>query len=142
MSSIRAGSNIDSWCTKCKLVLAHTIEAVLGSVIKRVVCNTCKGKHQYKAFAPNTIVNDKVNSTSTSKTPKKADSEIKNASYNKLIKDKNEQHAIAYSIKSKLTKGDLIKHQIFGLGVVIEDKEAYKIEVLFENGLKILAHNR
>lgn len=142
MSSIRAGSNIDSWCTKCKLVLAHTIEAVLGSVIKRVVCNTCKGKHQYKACAPNTIVNDKVKSTSNSKTSKKVDTDIKNGSYNKLIKDKNEQHAIAYSIKSKLVKGDLIKHQIFGLGVVIEDKEACKIEVLFENGLKILAHNR
>lgn len=143
MSSVKAGSNIDSWCTKCKLVLAHTIEAVLGSVIKRVVCNTCKGKHQYKAHAPNTVVASKTKSIVAAKnTSKKSEQVIKNSSYSKLIEERNELEAINYSIKSKLIKGNLIKHQSFGLGVVIEDKEIYKIEVLFETGIKILAHNR
>ena len=142
MSSVKAGSNIDSWCTKCKLVLAHTIEAVLGSLIKRVVCNTCKGKHQYKAHAPNAVVPSKTKYIAAKNTSKKSEQVVKNSSYSKLIEERNNLEAINYSIKSKLIKGNLIKHQSFGLGVVIEDKEIYKIEVLFETGIKVLAHNR
>jgi cytochrome c5 len=48
----KVGTNIDAWCTKCKLVLAHTIEAIAQDSIKRVSCNTCHGTHQYKSQAP------------------------------------------------------------------------------------------
>ena len=28
----QVGKNVDSWCTRCKLVLAHTIETVLNGI--------------------------------------------------------------------------------------------------------------
>lgn len=48
----KVGENIDSWCSKCKRILAHTIEAMVAGAIKRVHCNTCKGVHSYKAEEP------------------------------------------------------------------------------------------
>jgi hypothetical protein len=37
------GNKIDGWCGRCKSVLRHTIEAIVGEKIGRVTCNTCKG---------------------------------------------------------------------------------------------------
>ena len=53
-SSKKLGGNVDAWCGKCKMVLAHTIEAMVGEKPTRVGCNTCKSHHAYKAQAPRT----------------------------------------------------------------------------------------
>ena len=47
--AVRVGSNVDSWCGKCKLMLAHTVEAMVGAQPKRVNCNTC-GAHLGHVF--------------------------------------------------------------------------------------------
>ena len=44
----KAGDEVDSKCTKCKLILAHTIIAMVGDQIARVKCNTCGGEHAYR----------------------------------------------------------------------------------------------
>ena len=41
----KVGSDIDSWCGKCKRILAHTVEAMVGDKPARVNCNTCKSQH-------------------------------------------------------------------------------------------------
>ena len=46
--AITAGSEIDSWCTKCKLDLNHRIIAMNGTKIVRVECLTCRGHHAYR----------------------------------------------------------------------------------------------
>src|SRR5688572_25212638 len=49
---LRPGGNVDSWCGKCKMMLAHTIEAMVGDKPVRVLCNTCKAQHGYKPNKP------------------------------------------------------------------------------------------
>jgi hypothetical protein len=51
-AKIKTGSEVDSWCTKCKLILAHTVEAMADGKITRVHCKTCRGQHAYRATAP------------------------------------------------------------------------------------------
>src|SRR5438132_3414963 len=51
-SKKKVGGSIDSWCGKCKMVLAHTIEAMVGEKPARVHCNTCKSQHAYRPGAP------------------------------------------------------------------------------------------
>src|SRR5262249_39525256 len=48
----KVGGTVDSWCGKCKMMLAHTVEAMVGATPARVHCNTCKSQHAYKAHAP------------------------------------------------------------------------------------------
>lgn len=53
MSQLRLGGYIDAWCSKCKLMLGHTIQRIDDGVVKNVQCDTCKAEHQYKANPPN-----------------------------------------------------------------------------------------
>lgn len=138
MDTLKVGSNIDAWCTKCKLVLAHTIEALAGDIIKRVHCNTCRGKHMFKAQQPGTK-KKVLSSTKSVSAPK---NKSKASDYSRLINNKDPSRAQRYNIKSQFHKGDMINHVNFGLGVVIEQKDVTKIEVLFESGPKILIHAR
>ena len=138
MSSHRAGSNIDSWCTKCKLVLAHTIEAVAEDQVKRVQCNTCGGKHQYKAAAPGV----KKSVTKSLKNKMSSAKKFKASDLARLLSNRDVDKAMAYKISQKFSRGNLISHNKFGIGVVVEERDSSKIEVLFESGSKILIHAR
>jgi hypothetical protein len=137
MLNYQVGSNVDSWCTRCKLILAHTIEAIAQGNIKRVQCNTCRGAHQYKGNEPGTkkISLSLKSSSSPKARPKASDLE-------RLLQGKNLANALPYSIGTHFAKGDVINHANFGQGVVLEDRDTQKIEVLFESGPKILIHAR
>jgi hypothetical protein len=132
----KVGANIDAWCTKCKLVLAHTIEAIAEGSIKRVNCNTCHGVHQYKSHAPG----EKESYSSKISQGKKPMAKAKPSDFTRLMSGKDISSALSYCISDKFAKGMLINHAIFGVGVVVEEKDTTKIEVLFESGSKILAH--
>ena len=134
MTDLKVGDNVDSWCTKCKLVLAHTIEVLVGSDIKRVCCNTCKGKHQYKPHPPGT-------KAASAKTPRFA-AAPKATSYAALLESHRNDEVLDYSFQAKFLLGALLKHATFGVGVVTADKGGNKIEVLFPTGSKILVHAR
>lgn len=47
-----------------------------------------------------------------------------------------------FSVKDEYTENDIIEHPKFGEGYVVEILTATKISVLFQEGLKRLAHNR
>src|SRR6267142_1173040 len=49
---LKLGGNVDCWCGKCNMILAHTIEAMVKDKPARVHCNTCKAQHTYKPNKP------------------------------------------------------------------------------------------
>jgi len=63
-------------------------------------------------------------------------------SYQELLKGKNIALAKHYSPKEKYTPGDVMQHPTFGVGVARVVKDDTKIEVLFEDGLKVLVHGK
>jgi hypothetical protein len=125
--SKKIGGNVDSWCGKCKMMLAHTIEAMVGEKPARVSCNTCKSQHTYKAQPPG----------QGAKSPKRAANR-----YQSLLKAGESAVAKNYSPSSKYELGDVLEHPTFGRGVATAVKEGAKIEVLFETGSKTLVHGR
>jgi len=132
--STKPGDNIDSWCGKCKMVLAHTIEAMVGKKPARVSCNTCKSQHSYKANPPG---------EGSRKTPGSAPSPRRSANrYQSLLKANGESAVKAYSPASKYEQGDVLEHPTFGRGVATAVRDGTKIDVLFESGSKILIHGR
>ncbi len=46
-NALRAGGEVDAVCTRCKMLLGHTILAMVGTRVARVRCNTCQGEHNY-----------------------------------------------------------------------------------------------
>lgn len=141
MSVFKVGSNVDAWCTRCKLVLAHTIEAIAQGVLKRVQCNTCRGQHQYKPAPPGT-----KSTVASSSMPIKAKNPPKTKSlasqFERMVSGKDMAKARTYKSSSQFVKGELINHVQFGMGVVVEEKDASKVEVLFSSGAKILVQGR
>lgn len=128
-NGLKVGGNVDGWCTKCKLILAHTIEVLAGSEIKRVSCNTCHGKHQFKAHPPGTHKASKTSGV----TPR-----VNN--YAALLESHQDAKALPYSFQAKYFQGSVLNHTTFGLGIVTADKGGNKIEVLFPAGSKVLVH--
>jgi hypothetical protein len=126
----KVGDTIDSWCGKCKLVLAHTIEAMVGEKPARVHCNTCNAQHTYK---PNGL-------TSSTRTEAKTH-KLRTTRHEKLLQE-SKTAARAYSANERFAPGDVMQHAIFGLGVATAVKDGNKVEVLFESGSKLLVHDR
>ena len=47
-----------------------------------------------------------------------------------------------YSPQATFAQGDIMDHPNFGVGVTTAVKDATKIEVTFEGGVKVLVHGR
>lgn len=127
------GKDVESWCTKCKLMLAHTIEAVVNGRITRVHCNTCRGQHVHRAKPPG---------TSAARPRAKRDTDPKPPNYANLLKGRDPSKAKSYAMTDRFALGDLINHANFGIGLVIALKDVNKIEVAFSEGPKVLLHRR
>ena len=140
ISQKRLGSNVDSWCGKCKLMLAHTIEAMVGDKPTRVICNTCKSQHAYKARQPGESASKSKSSDSEEKPVRRT--RPSSNRYQTLLKSRGAEAVKHYSPQGKYEAGDVLDHPTFGRGVTTAVREGTKIEVLFEAGPKTLIHSR
>jgi hypothetical protein len=138
---LKLGGNIDCWCGKCKMVLAHTIEAMVGDKPTRVHCNTCRAQHGYKPHQPGEASGQgRKREAASGARPQSARGSGNR--YHSLLKGKDMSSAKRYSIKESYALGDLLQHPSFGFGVATAIKDVTKIEVLFESGPKVLVHGR
>lgn len=138
---LKPGGNVDSWCGKCKLILAHTIEAMVGDKPARVHCNTCKAQHSYKPFEPGESPGQ-VRKREAGGSPVPQPGKSRASRYQTLLKGKNMAEARRYSPKDSYEPGDVVEHPTFGVGVTIAVRDGTKIEVLFDDGSKVLVHGR
>jgi hypothetical protein len=141
------GSNVDAWCTRCKLVLAHTIEAMVGRKITRVHCNTCRAQHAYRSAAPAPRTAARPGSSRprtgrSSRSTNGAKAPLQASDYERLLRGRDPSKARPYAVTAHFAPPDLIAHPTFGLGLVTAAKEGTKIDVLFPEGLKTLVHCR
>lgn len=136
MSKIAAGSEIEAYCTKCRLVLAHTIVSMVGTKPKRVQCNTCEGEHNYRAKKPAT-------KTTVAKKEKKAKSTSKKSrqSWDEVMKEAADKPHKQYSMSGSFDEGDWIEHRTFGLGCIQTFVAPNKITVRFADSTRMLVCN-
>ena len=134
----KPGAEVDSYCTKCKMVLAHTILAVNKGKIARVRCNTCQGEHAYKARPPGVKAPPKPKKKKEAKGFEKPTAE----SFEVLSKGKDLANARRYTVKEKFAQGDVVDHPTFGIGVVAAIRGPEKMDVSFQAGLKTLMHSK
>jgi len=134
--SYSAGEDIESWCTKCKLELGHTIIAMVGNLPKRVKCNTCGSEHNYRSEP---AVKMSAGTRTSGQKPKPRAKTHKNNLT--LLAEADRSRARAYSTKGTFRENDLIEHPKFGLGLVLSTAKDNKIEVIFVDGPRLLIHN-
>jgi hypothetical protein len=149
MKALTAGSEIDSWCTRCKLDLGHRIVAMVKGQPKRVLCQTCGSEHNYRA--PRTLDKSGVvrrGSAAPAAQKPRANSPSSRAKaehdriheWEKKILGQAATAFSRYSIERKFKVGELILHRKFGEGYVTNVLEDGKIAVMFRDGERTLAH--
>jgi hypothetical protein len=49
---LSVGSELDSWCGKCKEMTTHNIVAMVGDQAKQVICQVCSSRHEHRTEPP------------------------------------------------------------------------------------------
>jgi hypothetical protein len=156
VKSLTAASEIDAWCTKCRMDLGHRIVAMVGGAPKRVVCLTCNSEHNYRAPRnehrqdAGVHVRGSTRSPTPSKPPASAGARVAQKA---RVEQERYQHwadktlgkavdaFTRYSMERRYREGELVMHPKFGEGYVQEVLEGGKMNVMFRDGSKVLAHS-
>src|SRR4051812_21248124 len=145
----KTGGEIDAYCTKCKLDLTHRIIAMVGDAVKKVECKTCNSHHLYRR--PKTERDAAHARMAKRAEDRKTATSSKGGSIPKSQRDQAAawEHAIAgqpssafkpYRITLTFGPGELVHHTKFGDGVVARVIDRGKVEILFKDGPRTMAH--
>ncbi len=145
MKPLAAGSEIDSYCTKCRMDLGHRIVAMVASRPKRVICLTCGSQHNYRAPASEREAARKKTAgprrSAGERVTLKAKAEAERVQeWESRIAGQAHDAFERYSMDKKFSPGQLIQHKKFGEGYVVDVMDGGKINIMFRDGLKTLAH--
>jgi hypothetical protein len=154
---LKVAGEVDSWCTKCRMLLNHRIVSMDKGRPYQVLCLTCHTQHLYRANAPGQVAAPAVGrssgvgataSTRTSDRPPRSHGPTR-AEQARLDRERSWEKAVAgrslgefkpYNVTARFNEGDLIRHKKFGEGVVTRVIDAAKVEVLFRDEPRMLAH--
>ena len=137
-SNLRVGGEIDAWCTRCHLVLSHTILALKAAEPIRVECHTCHSQHNYRATSPEDSPQARNNHSGGRSSTRPAFHHV----WDDITRGVDLSNPFPYHPKAEFSKGQVILHGKFGIGLVMEVKEAGKILVVFRDETRVLVHAR
>ncbi len=126
----RVGGEVDAFCTRCELTLAHTVIAMVGGRPVKVECNTCHAVHRFRGDgAPSRVP------------PRSASRERAVASFEEVLRTKRLAAARRDSPGETFAVDDVVEHPTFGLGWVSSVRGG-KMEVTFRADVKTLVHGK
>jgi DNA-directed RNA polymerase subunit RPC12/RpoP len=151
---LRAGGEVDSFCTKCRLMLNHRIIAMVGTTPRKVECSTCNSHHLYRSRPPGekaTAAEKAPRAGAGTKEPRaprvtsmskaRALSESREKSWEQAVLGKAVTAFTRYAVKLNFKQGELVHHTKFGDGVVTRIVDAAKVEIAFKDETRMLAQN-
>jgi hypothetical protein len=127
---ISTGRDIDSYCTKCKLILEHIVVAMTGGVVLKVKCKTCGSTHRFKGMPAERTKSPRSKVAAAKPVVSNLaqwEAAVENASGNEK----------PYDMTGSYHAGDVIIHSIFGNGVV-QKTFFKKCTILFRDKERLL----
>lgn len=131
-NKLSAGEYISSSCTKCKLDLGHTIIVMDGEKVLRVKCNTCGSEHIHRDKTKKKTTKARKTSSVKRATPAKT---VERRWDEAIAKATGEE--IPYNMKAAFKVGNIVRHDIFGQGVVLE-LNPKKMTIIFKDKERVL----
>ncbi|MCB0421878.1 MAG: hypothetical protein KDD61_12840 [Bdellovibrionales bacterium] len=124
-------SNFTTLCKKCDAERYHKVIAHVDTTKAKVECEVCGKKSTYKLpSAKKKVTRKRVSKAASAENQWEA------------LKEKTDLSSVApYTIKGTFEAETAIEHPKFGLGVVTMSL-ATKIQVTFQDGERLLVHNR
>ncbi len=147
---------VDSYCTKCKMDLNHRVVSMKATKPHQVMCLTCNTQHLYRkpasAAAASAARAPRAPRAAAGARPSRAPSAAKaklekervdrEVTWQKAIAGRAVSDFTAYRMSGVFEDGQLLKHKKFGDGVVLRIVDATKVEVLFQDQARTLAHSQ
>jgi hypothetical protein len=134
---LKVGGEVDAFCTRCELMLAHTIHALLAGRPVKVECNTCHAVHRYRSPSPRPAGRNGGGSAPGAGRERPAV-----AGFDELLAARDLASAQPYSPKKRFALDDVIDHGVFGRGFVSGLRDGDKVEITFRGDVRILVHGR
>lgn len=132
MTEYKISDEVVCYCSKCKLELNARIVRVEAEQPKRVLCLTCNTTHAYRKSAPVKAGEGKTRKKRVS--PPHVDQET--AWREKL--NRGGKTPKAYAMDQVYLLDDHVDHQIFGVGLVVGLLPPNKVNVFFQDGLRMM----
>ncbi len=123
----RVGGEVDAFCTRCELLLGHTVIAMVGPQPVKVECNTCHAVHAFRLGQ---------------RTPRPARDRVRPTGFDQLLAAREAAGTRRYSPRDTYGVGQVLDHAQFGRGFVSALRDGGKLEVTFRGGVKTLVHGR
>jgi hypothetical protein len=134
---VKVGGEVDALCTRCELVLAHTVHAVVAGKPVKVECNTCHVVHRYRGTNGRAVAGS--NGSAASRATRERPAVV---AFEALLSARDVQAAKPYSPKATYAVDEVVDHPTFGRGFVSALRDGGKIEVTFRSDVKLLVHGR
>jgi hypothetical protein len=125
------GQNIASYCGKCKLSRDHTIMTMDGEAMAKVRCQDCGSMHKFCDPA----VAERVRKPRAKKGAGET-ATVEIAWESGLAGARGKERD--YSMTSKYRIGEVVNHQTFGKGIVM-NLYAHKCNMLFKDRERLMA---
>jgi hypothetical protein len=132
------------FCKKCDADRYQTVLAHSTATSAKIQCEVCKAKSTFKLPKAKKPAGEKKSPTGAALKRKTASATAKKNAhmdeYNNLAATaKGDTHN--YSMKAKFSMNQILSHPKFGMGYV-RSTQVDKIEVVFEDEVRMLVHNR
>jgi hypothetical protein len=144
---LRVAGEVDSWCTRCRLILNHRIVSMKSGKAHQVECLTCRAQHLWRPNAPGdrppaagSSTGERTRAASaTARTPRVSAAARHEQTWEHALNGRGVNEFKAYNVAASFQEGDLLRHKKFGDGVVTRVIDSHKVEVLFRDEARTLA---
>jgi len=128
----KAEKQLRAWCEHCGRLTPHIASQRTAGAKPGGTCRLCGATHRLSAKPPK----EPDSAAPASRPPRSG-----NAQWEELVDLAGSRKPLQYAMRRTYAEGDLIAHEVFGLGVVIREVNERKIEVSFRDGIRLLARN-
>jgi hypothetical protein len=146
---LRVAGEVDSWCTRCRLLLNHRIVSMKSGKAHQVECLTCRSTHLWRPGAPGEKAPPAGErgglrrpgaSPSAPARPTRISAAARlEEQWSKATLGRAASEFKAYNVAGTFREGELVRHKKFGDGLVTRVIDASKVEVLFRDEPRTLA---
>jgi len=133
----KVGGEVDSFCSKCELTLAHTVIAMVAGRPVKVECNTCHAVHRYRGAPAGASQGASVAMKKAARPGREKKVEVPFAD----VLATKKKAPVTYSPKRTFGVDDVVDHPAFGRGYVTVARPD-KVEIAFQSDVKVLIHGR
>ncbi len=139
---VGVGTEIESWCGKCKEMRTHDIVAMVGDRPKQVICQACKSRHNHRSEPPLSVQAKTESATAGAANAGPALTPRERSRREELRRDLQRELNASIEVrpfdpKGEFKRGEIISHPQFGRGKV-ENVLNGSILVRFLEGLRPL----